>query len=75
MSTMLWKDVPTLTVDVGGTPFAYRELGARSDVPVVFLHRLSRITQPVFVANGDHDLMVASSHSADTRAPSWLSTA
>ena len=26
---------------------------------------LSRITQPVFVANGDHDLMVASSHSAD----------
>ena len=23
------------------------------------------ITQPVFVANGDHDLMVASSHSAD----------
>ena len=26
---------------------------------------LSRITQPVFVANGDHDLMVDSSHSAD----------
>ena len=26
---------------------------------------LSRITQPVLVANGDHDLMVASSHSAD----------
>ena len=26
---------------------------------------LSRITQPVFVANGDHDLMVASSHSAE----------
>jgi pimeloyl-ACP methyl ester carboxylesterase len=26
---------------------------------------LSRITQPVFIANGDHDLMVASSHSAD----------
>lgn len=26
---------------------------------------LSAITQPVFVANGDHDLMVASSHSAD----------
>ena len=26
---------------------------------------LSRIAQPVFVANGDHDLMVASSHSAD----------
>jgi pimeloyl-ACP methyl ester carboxylesterase len=26
---------------------------------------LSVITQPVFVANGDHDLMVASSHSVD----------
>jgi pimeloyl-ACP methyl ester carboxylesterase len=26
---------------------------------------LSHITQPVFVANGDHDLMVASNHSAD----------
>ena len=26
---------------------------------------LSVITQPVFVANGDHDVMVASSHSAD----------
>jgi len=26
---------------------------------------LSRITQPVFIANGDHDLMVASSHSTD----------
>jgi pimeloyl-ACP methyl ester carboxylesterase len=26
---------------------------------------LSLITQPVFVANGDHDLMVHSSHSAD----------
>jgi pimeloyl-ACP methyl ester carboxylesterase len=26
---------------------------------------LSVITQPVFVANGDHDLMVASSHSSD----------
>ena len=26
---------------------------------------LSLITQPVFVANGDHDLMVDSAHSAD----------
>jgi pimeloyl-ACP methyl ester carboxylesterase len=26
---------------------------------------LSRITQPLFIANGDHDLMVASSHSTD----------
>jgi pimeloyl-ACP methyl ester carboxylesterase len=28
-------------------------------------HDLGKITQPVFVANGDHDVMVASSHSAD----------
>jgi pimeloyl-ACP methyl ester carboxylesterase len=28
-------------------------------------HDLGRIQQPVFVANGDNDLMVASSHSAD----------
>lgn len=26
---------------------------------------LSRITQPVLIANGDHDIMVASEHSAD----------
>jgi pimeloyl-ACP methyl ester carboxylesterase len=129
MSTVMWKDAPTRTVDVGGTQFAYRELGASSAVPVIFLHHftavlddwdprvidgiaadhrviakdyfarlkerktgrdkrvslqarlaqvkairaagrsepddLSRITQPVLVANGDHDLMVASSHSAD----------
>jgi pimeloyl-ACP methyl ester carboxylesterase len=28
-------------------------------------HDLGKIMQPVFVANGDHDVMVASSHSAD----------
>ena len=28
-------------------------------------HDLSRIRQPVLVANGDHDVMVATSHSAD----------
>jgi pimeloyl-ACP methyl ester carboxylesterase len=28
-------------------------------------HDLSKITQPVFVVNGDNDVMVASSHSAD----------
>jgi pimeloyl-ACP methyl ester carboxylesterase len=28
-------------------------------------HDLSKITQPVFVANGDNDVMVASSHSVD----------
>src|SRR3954451_16798311 len=29
---------------------------------------LGKITQPVFVANGDNDVMVASSHSADLAA-------
>lgn len=35
-----WKDVPTRTIDVSGVPFAYRELGRDSGVPVVFLHHL-----------------------------------
>jgi pimeloyl-ACP methyl ester carboxylesterase len=38
---------------------AIRAFGTR--VP----HDLSRIRQPVLVANGDHDVMVATSHSAD----------
>ncbi len=41
MSTVAWKDVPTRTVDVGGVAFAYRELGAGPDVPVVFLHHFT----------------------------------
>lgn len=41
MSTMKWKDVPTRTVNVGGVPFAYRELGPAFGVPVVFLHHLT----------------------------------
>jgi pimeloyl-ACP methyl ester carboxylesterase len=43
MSTVTWKDVPTRTVDVGGTQFAYRELGASSDVPVIFLHHFTAV--------------------------------
>ncbi len=38
-----WKDVPTRTVSVDGVPFAYRELGATSDVPVVFLHHFTAV--------------------------------
>jgi len=38
-----WKDAPTRKVDVGGIEFAYRELGNRSDVPVVFLHHLTAV--------------------------------
>jgi pimeloyl-ACP methyl ester carboxylesterase len=43
MSTVLWKDVSTRTVDVGGVEFAYRELGTGSDVPVVFLHHFTAV--------------------------------
>ena len=28
-----WKTTPTQTLDVGGTPFAYRELGPRGGTP------------------------------------------
>ena len=40
---MKWKDAPTCSVDVGGVPYAYRELGTGSDVPVVFLHHLTAV--------------------------------
>ena len=38
-----WKDTPTRKVNVDGVEFAYRELGNRSDVPVVFLHHLTAV--------------------------------
>ena len=40
---MKWKDAPTRTIKVGGVPFAYRELGPDSGVPVVFLHHLMAV--------------------------------
>jgi pimeloyl-ACP methyl ester carboxylesterase len=43
MSDVKWKDVPTRTIDVGGVPFAYRELGPKSGVPVIFLHHLMAV--------------------------------
>lgn len=43
MSTMKWKDVATRTIDVDGVPFAYRELGPSSGVPVIFLHHLMAV--------------------------------
>jgi pimeloyl-ACP methyl ester carboxylesterase len=36
-----WRTTPTQTVDVGGTAFAYRELGPRGGVPLVFLHHFT----------------------------------
>lgn len=43
ISNVKWKNVPTRTVDVGGVPFAYRELGPDSGVPVIFLHHLMAV--------------------------------
>ena len=52
MSTVTWKDVPTRTVDVGGVEFAYRELGAGSDVPVVFQHHEQFVPAALAFLNG-----------------------
>ena len=41
--TVKWKDVPTRTVDVSGTTFAYRELGPDGGGPVLFLHHLMAV--------------------------------
>ena len=43
MSNVTWKDVPARTIDVGGVPFVYRELGPDTGVPVVFLHHLMAV--------------------------------
>jgi len=37
------KDAVTKTVQVEGTPFAYREVGATEGVPVVFLHHFTAV--------------------------------
>lgn len=38
-----WKNAPTRTIDAGGVRFAYRELGPRGGVPLVFLHHLTAV--------------------------------
>jgi pimeloyl-ACP methyl ester carboxylesterase len=38
-----WRTAPTPTISVGGTPFAYRELGPRTGVPLVFLHHFTAV--------------------------------
>jgi pimeloyl-ACP methyl ester carboxylesterase len=38
-----WKRTPTRTVKAGGVEFAYRELGPRGGVPLVFLHHLTAV--------------------------------
>jgi pimeloyl-ACP methyl ester carboxylesterase len=42
-ATATWKTTPTRTISVGGTPFAYRELGPRTGVPLVFLHHFTAV--------------------------------
>jgi pimeloyl-ACP methyl ester carboxylesterase len=37
------KDAATRTVDVGGTTFAYRDLGPRTGTPVIFLNHLAAV--------------------------------
>jgi pimeloyl-ACP methyl ester carboxylesterase len=37
----VYRDAPTRTVDVDGTKFAYRQLGAAEGVPVVLLHHMT----------------------------------
>ena len=43
MNNLKWENVPTRTIDVGGVPFAYRELGPDSGVPLIFLHHLMAV--------------------------------
>src|SRR5947209_20102333 len=38
-----YKHTPTRTVDVGGTSFAYRQLGTETGVPVIFLNHLAAV--------------------------------
>jgi pimeloyl-ACP methyl ester carboxylesterase len=38
-----YQHAPTETVDIGGTRFAYRQLGADTGVPVVFLNHLAAV--------------------------------
>src|SRR5947208_3335834 len=42
-ATMTWRTAPTRTISVGGTPFAYRDLGRRVGPPLVFLHHFTAV--------------------------------
>lgn len=43
MTATNYVDAPNRTVDVGGTPFVYRELGSASGVPVILLNHLAAV--------------------------------
>lgn len=38
-----YKDAPAKTIDVGGTQFVYRQVGADTGVPVIFLNHLAAV--------------------------------
>ena len=42
-ATTTSRTAPTRTINVNGTRFAYRELGQRTGVPVIFLHHLMAV--------------------------------
>lgn len=42
-ATTTWRTAPTRTISVRGTPFAYRELGPRTGLPLVFLHHFTAV--------------------------------
>ena len=42
-ATTTWRTAPTRTISVGGTPFAYREFGPQTGVPLVFLHHFAAV--------------------------------
>jgi pimeloyl-ACP methyl ester carboxylesterase len=39
----IFENAPTGSVDVNGTKFVYREVGAKGGIPVVFLHHLTAV--------------------------------
>jgi pimeloyl-ACP methyl ester carboxylesterase len=41
--TIAYQDVPTRTIDIGGTTFAYRRLGPDTGTPVIFLNHLAGV--------------------------------
>ena len=43
MTETTYANTPNKTIDVGGTTFAYRELGPASGVPVIFLNHLAAV--------------------------------
>ncbi len=43
MIATTFKDAPTKTIDVDGTPVVYRELGPAAGVPLIFLHHLGAV--------------------------------